>query len=56
MKLPDAVWKMTRLLHQNGFDAFLVGGCVRDALNGLSPHDYDITTDAVPEEILQKGL
>ncbi len=53
MKLPDAVWKMTRLLHQNGFEAFLVGGCVRDALNGLSPHDYDITTDAVPEEIVE---
>lgn len=33
-----------------GYQAYAVGGCVRDALLGLTPHDYDICTDAAPEE------
>lgn len=43
---------MLKTLHDAGFAAYLVGGCVRDALLGLVPHDFDITTDAVPEEII----
>ena len=35
-----------------GHEAYLVGGCVRDVLRGVSPHDYDITTSARPEETL----
>ena len=35
----------------NGFEAFAVGGCVRDALMGLAPHDWDICTNAKPEQI-----
>jgi poly(A) polymerase len=38
-------------LHKSGFQAFLVGGGVRDALLGLHPKDFDIATDAHPEEI-----
>lgn len=40
-------------LEKNGFCAYLVGGCVRDALMGKEPHDYDLTTDATPQEMLQ---
>lgn len=37
-------------LRQNGFQALLVGGCVRDVLLGREPADYDVTTDATPEQ------
>lgn len=36
-------------LQKNGYEAYLVGGCVRDMLMGLNPHDFDITTSAPPE-------
>ena len=52
MQLPAAIAGMTERLHENGYAAYLVGGCVRDALIGLEPHDYDITTDATPDEII----
>lgn len=38
-------------LEQAGFEAYLVGGCVRDLLRGAQPHDWDITTSARPEEV-----
>ena len=41
------------ILEENGFEAWFVGGCVRDFLLGLSPGDWDITTSARPEEILR---
>lgn len=40
-------------LEESGFEAFAVGGCVRDSLMGRVPGDYDVTTSAVPEEMLQ---
>lgn len=39
------------VLHKNGYDAYIVGGCVRDALRGITPHDFDVTTNAHPKEI-----
>lgn len=39
------------VLEQNGFEAYIVGGCVRDALMGKTPQDFDITTAATPNEI-----
>lgn len=38
-------------LHENGFEAYLVGGCVRDLLCGEKPKDFDVATDATPEEV-----
>jgi len=38
-------------LEQAGFSTYAVGGCVRDSLLGLPPHDYDLCTDALPEQI-----
>ncbi|MEJ0006129.1 MAG: polynucleotide adenylyltransferase PcnB [Steroidobacteraceae bacterium] len=38
-------------LREAGFQAFLVGGCVRDLLLGLEPKDFDVSTDALPEEV-----
>lgn len=41
------------LLRRNGFQALLVGGCVRDLLLGREPADYDVTTDAPPSTVLE---
>ena len=48
MLLPKPVQTALQLLEQNGFEAYVVGGCVRDLLLGLQPTDYDITTNALP--------
>ena len=53
MQLPAGVSAMMERLQESGYAAYLVGGCVRDALSGLQPHDYDITTDATPDEIVE---
>ena len=47
---PNALRTLYRL-HENGFIAYLVGGCVRDLLLGRSPKDFDIATDAAPGQI-----
>lgn len=39
-----------RRLQQDGFSAYLVGGCIRDALCGIKPKDFDVATDATPED------
>jgi len=43
--------KVLYRLNKSGHQAFLVGGCVRDALLGLHPKDFDVATDALPEEV-----
>ena len=50
MKLPEYVAHCVRQLEQAGFATYAVGGCVRDALLGIEPHDYDLCTAASPEE------
>jgi tRNA nucleotidyltransferase/poly(A) polymerase len=49
---PDAA-KVVRRLTRHGFEAFLVGGCVRDLLLGRTPKDFDVATSATPEELKQ---
>lgn len=48
--LPDEVQKIIASLEKNGHAAYVVGGCVRDKIMGKTPHDWDITTSASPEE------
>lgn len=50
-KLPDEALYILNTINQNGFEAFVVGGCVRDTLLGRIPKDWDITTNAAPEII-----
>lgn len=50
-QLPQDVETLLQKLNEAGFEAFLVGGCVRDMLMGIEPQDYDITTDAGPQQI-----
>ena len=49
--LPDSVKKIIHILEQHGYEAYAVGGCVRDSLLGEEPKDWDITTSAKPEEV-----
>ncbi len=49
--LPDGVQQLLRRLEENGFEGWVVGGCVRDALLGKTPHDFDLCTDADPAQM-----
>jgi poly(A) polymerase len=49
----QAATEIVRRLRQAGFQAYLVGGCVRDLLMGRAPQDYDVATDAVPDQVVQ---
>ena len=51
--LPNEVRLILDTINQNGQEAYIVGGCVRDCLMGIAPHDWDITTSATPEEVKQ---
>ncbi len=50
-QIPAKIIQITGALRVAGFKAYLVGGCVRDRLLGRALHDYDIATDATPQEI-----
>src|SRR5215471_18244079 len=45
--------EIVRTLRKRGHQAYLVGGCVRDLLLGREPSDYDVATDATPQEVMQ---
>jgi putative nucleotidyltransferase with HDIG domain len=51
-QIPKEVAMVIAVLQGASFEAFLVGGCVRDLIMGNKPKDYDITTNATPEEII----
>ncbi len=51
--LPDGASAVMEQLHRAGFEAYAVGGCVRDSLLGRVPEDWDITTDATPDQVKQ---
>ena len=50
--LPSDTEYIIETLQKNGYEAYAVGGCVRDMLNGDTPHDFDITTSAEPETVM----
>lgn len=51
MTLPENVKKIIEILEANGYEAYAVGGCVRDTLLLREPGDWDVTTSAKPEEV-----
>lgn len=51
IQVPEAAKGIIEQLNANGFEAYVVGGCVRDSLLGRLPKDWDITTSAKPEEV-----
>ncbi|MGL5692764.1 MAG: CCA tRNA nucleotidyltransferase, partial [Peptostreptococcaceae bacterium] len=50
--LPQDVKFIIDKIYERGYEAFIVGGCVRDSILGITPNDYDITTNARPEEVI----
>ena len=51
IEVPEKAEKIIDALQEHGYDAYVVGGCVRDSLLHRSPADWDITTSATPEEV-----
>ena len=53
IEIPSGANEIIHSLQNNGYEAFLVGGCVRDSILGRPIHDYDITTSATPDEMME---
>ncbi len=53
IRIPSYVNTALTLIADSGYEAYIVGGCVRDALLNKAPHDWDITTSAKPREIIE---
>jgi len=51
IKIPEEIVKILVKIKKSGFEGYIVGGCVRDLLLGEKPNDWDVTTNAKPEEI-----
>ena len=52
IKIDEGAALIVEKIEECGFEAFVVGGCVRDSIMGRSPHDWDITTSATPSDIM----
>ena len=53
LNIPSDIKKLYKLFKKSGKQLYVVGGAVRDAILGKSPKDFDITTDAKPDEVLK---
>jgi len=51
INVPRDAENIIKILNDNGFEAYVVGGCVRDSILGRVPEDWDITTSAKPEDV-----
>lgn len=51
-KIPEGPQQIIHMLEGEGHEAYVVGGCVRDSLLGITPHDWDICTSALPQETI----
>lgn len=52
IKIPSVLKKMYEIFNKSGFQAYLVGGAVRDMMMGIPPHDYDVATNASPQQVM----
>ena len=53
MEIPQYVKSVMNKLSEKGFESYIVGGCVRDTLLGEIPKDYDVCTNALPENLME---
>lgn len=53
MHVPNSGLNIIKLMRQYGYEAYFVGGCVRDCLLGITPNDWDICTNAVPSKVIE---
>ena len=51
ISIPEKVNTVLQTLQERGYEAYVVGGCVRDSVLGITPKDWDITTNASPLEV-----
>ena len=51
LTIPSNAEKILHILEENGYEAYVVGGCVRDSILGRNPNDWDITTSAKPAQV-----
>lgn len=51
IEIPKKAEQIIQVLHNNGYQAYAVGGCVRDSILGRTPEDWDITTSASPQQV-----
>src|SRR2546430_2371222 len=52
-QIPNYVYEIGKILGDNGFDAYLVGVSLRDILLNTEPNDYDIATNAKPDDVIK---
>ena len=52
--IPQEVQRILQRLEAAGYEAYVVGGCVRDMLMGTAPHDWDVTTSALRACLVEK--
>src|SRR5258708_38399042 len=52
-KIPSQIFVIQKKIIAAGFKIYLVGGCVRDIIQNKTPKDWDLTTDATPEQMLK---
>jgi tRNA nucleotidyltransferase/poly(A) polymerase len=53
MEIPESLYQLLDILTDAGFEAYIAGGAVRDTLLGKAPKDYDISTNATPEDVIK---
>lgn len=51
ISVPEGASRVLRVLHGAGYEAYVVGGCVRDSILGRKPSDWDVTTSATPQQV-----
>lgn len=51
--IPNDVKLIHQIFKNEGFDLFLIGGCVRDTVLGIKPKDWDLVTNAIPERVIE---
>ena len=52
-RMDEGAAELLDTLHKAGYAAYVVGGCVRDSLLGLTPHDWDLCTSALPQQVMK---
>ncbi len=53
IRMDEGAAELLDTLHRAGYAAYVVGGCVRDSLLGLTPHDWDLCTSALPQQVMK---
>ena len=53
IRMDEGAAELLDTLHKAGYAAYVVGGCVRDSLLGLTPHDWDLCTSALPQQVME---